>query len=68
MRDKKLTERDYDEIFTFAHNKYISEASRGSNHFHVRCIVDAFIIFTKKYSLMVKDGQLVEIENVKEQK
>lgn len=66
---KKLTERDYDEIFTFAHNKYVSEHPRGSNHFHVRCIVDAFMLFTKKYELTVLNGQLLEVDkDGKEQK
>ncbi len=63
MKEKELTERDYSEIFSGAHNNWIDKATRGSSYFHVRCIVDSFLAYTKKYNLVVQDGKLLEKDN-----
>jgi len=60
MKEYKLKESDYGEIFSAAHRSFIDKSGKDTSYFHVRCIVDSFIMFINKNKLVIVNGKLYE--------
>lgn len=66
MTEYKLTDRDYQSIYEDAvrsfNHRALQHKEKYSN-FLIRCVVDAFVGFTRSKKLMVMEGTITHVPN-----